>query len=143
MCAPAALAKMYAASDTQPIFGVPAKPAALRGKEEQGSGRMAYFEAAGIKISRSKADFAIQQKNQTGAQPQRVRFGKEEQRRKRALIFIKIEAGDAAGVNARVKRHEKRQEENVRKMNAFAARAKLDTGVRFSPFFCRFDLFLI
>ena len=58
MCAPAALAKMYAASDTQPIFGVPAKPAALRGKEEQGSGRMAYFEAAGIKISRSKADFA-------------------------------------------------------------------------------------
>ena len=42
-----------------------------------------------IKISRSKADFAIQQKNQTGAQRQRVRFGKEEQRRKRALIFIK------------------------------------------------------
>ena len=58
MCAPAALAKMYAANDAQPIFGVPAKPLALRGKEEQGSGRMAYFEAAGIKISRSKADFA-------------------------------------------------------------------------------------
>ena len=42
-----------------------------------------------IKISRSKADFAIQQKNQTGAQRQRVRFGKEEQRRKRALTFEK------------------------------------------------------
>ena len=80
---------MYAANDAQPIFGVPAKPAALRGKEEQGSGRMAYFEAAGIKISRSKADFAIQQKNQTGAQRQRVRFGKEEQRRERALTFEK------------------------------------------------------
>ena len=42
-----------------------------------------------IKISRSKADFAIQQKNQTGAQRQRVRFGKEEQRRERALTFEK------------------------------------------------------
>lgn len=55
--------------------------------------------------------------------------------RRRALIFIKIEAGEAAGVNARVKRHEKRIEENVRKINAFAAHAKLDTGVRISPFF--------
>ena len=50
---------------------------------------MAYFEAAGIKISRSKADFAIQQKNQTGAQRQRVRFGVETQRRARTLTFEK------------------------------------------------------
>ena len=35
MCAPAALAKMYAANDAQPIFGVPAKPAALRGEAER------------------------------------------------------------------------------------------------------------
>ena len=35
MSSPAAFAKMYAASDMQLILGVPAKPPALRGKEEQ------------------------------------------------------------------------------------------------------------
>ena len=37
MRAPAAFAKKYAASDMQLIFEVPAKPPALRGKEERRS----------------------------------------------------------------------------------------------------------
>ena len=43
MSAPAAFAKKYAASDMQPIFGVPAKPPALRGKEEQRRERALIF----------------------------------------------------------------------------------------------------
>ena len=43
MSAPAAFAKMYAASDTQLILGVPAKPPALRGKEEQRRERALIF----------------------------------------------------------------------------------------------------
>ena len=43
MRAPAAFAKKYAASDMQPIFGVPAKPPALRGKEEQRRERALIF----------------------------------------------------------------------------------------------------
>ena len=43
MSAPAAFAKMHAASDTQLILGVPAKPPALRGKEEQRRERALIF----------------------------------------------------------------------------------------------------
>ena len=43
MSAPAAFAKMYAASDTQLILGVPAKPPALRGKKEQRRERALIF----------------------------------------------------------------------------------------------------
>ena len=43
MSAPAAFAKMYAASDTRLILGVPAKPPALRGKEEQRRERALIF----------------------------------------------------------------------------------------------------
>ena len=43
MSSPAAFAKMYAASDTQLILGVPAKPPALRGKEEQRRKRALIF----------------------------------------------------------------------------------------------------
>ena len=43
MSSPAAFAKMYAASDTQLILGVPAKPPALRGKEEQRRERALIF----------------------------------------------------------------------------------------------------
>ena len=43
MSAPAAFAKMYAASDMQLILGVSAKPAALRGKEEQRNVRARIF----------------------------------------------------------------------------------------------------
>ena len=43
MSSPAAFAKMYAASDTQLILGVPAKPPALRGKEEQRRERAGDF----------------------------------------------------------------------------------------------------
>ena len=43
MSSPAAFAKMYAASDTQLILGVPAKPPALRGKEEQRRERARIF----------------------------------------------------------------------------------------------------
>ena len=41
--APAAFAKMHAASDMQLILGVPAKPPALRGKEEQRRERALIF----------------------------------------------------------------------------------------------------
>ena len=43
MSSPAAFAKMHAAGDGQPVFGVPAKPAALRGKEEQRRERALIF----------------------------------------------------------------------------------------------------
>ena len=43
MSAPAAFAKMYAASDMQRILGVLAKPPALRGKEEQRRERARIF----------------------------------------------------------------------------------------------------
>ena len=43
MSAPAAFAKMYAASDMQLRLGVSATPAALRGKEEQRNERARIF----------------------------------------------------------------------------------------------------
>ena len=43
MSAPAAFAKMYAASDMQRILGVLAKPPALRGTEEQRRERARIF----------------------------------------------------------------------------------------------------